>query len=150
MNSNIKKLARIASKKTRTIIGLMSGTSLDGLDVALCKISGSGKATKVILSRFATVPYADDTKKRILEVFARPQVNFQQLCELNAWVGHLHADLVMQCLKKWRVKATRVDVIASHGQTLFHSPQAITANAQINSTFQGGDGDHLAVKTGII
>lgn len=150
MNSNIKRLLRIASKKTRTIIGLMSGTSFDGLDVALCKISGAGNATKVNLYRFATVPYSDHTKKRILEVFARPQVNFQQLCELNAWVGHLHADLVLQCLKKWRVKATGVDVIASHGQTLFHSPKAITANAQINSTFQGGDGDHIAAKTGII
>jgi anhydro-N-acetylmuramic acid kinase len=132
------------------IIGLMSGTSLDGLDVALCKISGSGKSTKLDLIKFATVPYAESTKKRIQEVFAKPQVNFQRLCELNAWVGKLHGDLVLQCLKKWRIKPSAIDVIASHGQTVFHSPQAITSGADINSTFQAGDGDHVAVTTGII
>ena len=102
MNSNIKTLARLASKKTRVIIGLMSGTSLDGLDVALCKISGQGKSTEVNLLRFNTVPYTQHTKERILEVFAKPKVDFQHLCELNAWIGSLHGELVLQCLKKWK------------------------------------------------
>jgi anhydro-N-acetylmuramic acid kinase len=150
MNQNIKNLAVKASKKSRVVIGLMSGTSLDGLDVALCKISGHGKASEVKLVKFATVPYEVSTKKRILEVFARQQVNFQKLCELNAWVGRLHGELVLQCLKKWKIKPAAVDIIASHGQTVFHSPQAITPEAEINSTFQAGDGDHVAVTTGII
>lgn len=150
MNSNIKTLARIASKKTRVIIGLMSGTSLDGLDVALCKISGHGKSTEVNLARFNTVPYTQQTKERILEVFAKPKVDFQHLCELNAWIGSLHGEIVLQCLKKWKVKPSNVEIIASHGQTVFHSPKAITARATIDSTFQAGDGDHVAVKTGII
>ena len=64
MNRNIKTLAHIASKKSRVIIGLMSGTSLDGLDVAVCKISGYGKSTKVTLSKFQTVPYDETTKKK--------------------------------------------------------------------------------------
>jgi anhydro-N-acetylmuramic acid kinase len=150
MNKNIQKLAEKASKKNRIIIGLMSGTSFDGLDVALCKISGYGKATKVNVQKFATVPYPERTKKRILEVFAKQQVSFQKFCELNAWIGILHGELVLQCLKKWKVKASGVDVIASHGQTVFHSPRAITPGAAINSTFQAGDGDHVAVTTGII
>ena len=95
MNSNIKTLAHIASKKNRFIIGLMSGTSLDGLDVALCKISGHGPATKLTLEKFHTVPYEESTKKRIQEVFAKQQVNFQRLCELNAWIGSLHGELVL-------------------------------------------------------
>ena len=150
MNSNIKTLARIASKKTRVIVGLMSGTSLDGLDVALCKISGVGKSTRVVLSRFHTVPYTEDVKNRVREVFAKQQVNFQRLCELNAWVGSLHGEMVLHCLKRWKVKPVSIDVIASHGQTVFHSPKAITDGASIDSTFQAGDGDHVAVKTGII
>lgn len=150
MNSNIKKLTGLASKKSRVIIGLMSGTSLDGLDVALCKISGYGKSTKIDLLKFDTVPYSESTKKRIREVFARQQVNFQQLCELNAWIGNFHGALVLNCLKKWKIKPSGVDIIASHGQTVFHSPMAITPGAQIDSTFQAGDGDHVAVKTGIM
>jgi len=150
MNSNIKTLAHIASKKNRFIVGLMSGTSLDGLDVALCKISGYGTSTKIKLEKFHTVPYEEATKKRIQEVFAKPQVNFQRLCELNAWIGSLHGDLVLQSLKRWKIKPSHVDVIASHGQTVFHSPQSVTHGAQIDSTFQAGDGDHVAVKSGII
>ena len=64
MNPNIKTLAHIASKKNRSIIGLMSGTSLDGLDVALCKISGHGTSTKITLEKFHTVPYEEATKKK--------------------------------------------------------------------------------------
>jgi anhydro-N-acetylmuramic acid kinase len=150
MNSNIKTLAHIASKKNRLIIGLMSGTSLDGLDVALCKISGHGTSTKIKLEKFHTVSYEEGTKKRIQEVFAKQQVNFQRLCELNAWIGSLHGELVLQCLKRWKIKPSNVDVIASHGQTVFHSPQSVTHGAQIDSTFQAGDGDHVAVKSGII
>jgi anhydro-N-acetylmuramic acid kinase len=57
---------------------------------------------------------------------------------------------VLECLKKWKIKPASVDIIASHGQTVFHSPMAVTQGAAINSTFQAGDGDHVAVKTGII
>ena len=150
MNSNIETLAHIASKKSRFIIGLMSGTSLDGLDVAFCKISGYGISTKIKLEKFNTVPYEESTKKRIQEVFAKQQVSFQRLCELNAWIGTLHGELVLRCLKQWKIKPSSVDVIASHGQTVFHSPQSVTDGAQIDSTFQAGDGDHVAVKSGII
>lgn len=150
MNPNIRALSLIAHLKERTIVGLMSGTSLDGLDVALCKISGYGRSTKVTLARFETVPYSDQIKERIRQVFAKPQVNFQHLCELNAWIGTLHGQLVLRCLKKWKVKSASVHIIASHGQTVFHSPKAITPGASINSTFQAGDGDHVAVTTGII
>lgn len=150
MNSNITRLNKIAGKKSRLIIGLMSGTSLDGLDVALCKISGQGRSTKVDLLNFQTVPYTKEAKSRVLEVFARKKIDFQSLCELNASLAVLHGNMILHCLKKWRYTADQVDIIASHGQTVFHSPKSITPNATINSTLQIGDGDHLAVKTGII
>jgi anhydro-N-acetylmuramic acid kinase len=62
----------------------------------------------------------------------------------------LHGSIILQCLKKWKLTPAKIDIVASHGQTVFHSPKAITPKARINSTFQIGDGDHLAVKTGII
>jgi len=58
--------------------------------------------------------------------------------------------MILKCLKKWKLSPGKIDIIASHGQTVYHSPKSITPNARINSTLQVGDGDHLAVKTGII
>jgi anhydro-N-acetylmuramic acid kinase len=150
MNSNIRKLHRIASARSRTIIGLMSGTSLDGLDIALCRITGSGTGSKLVVRKFVTIPYNIEQKQRVLQVFAKPSVDFRLLCELNPWVASLHADMILKALKNWKVSARSVDLIASHGQTVFHAPKSVTPGAQINSTFQIGDGDHLAVKTGII
>ena len=128
----------------------MSGTSLDGLDVALCKVSGHGLSTRLELLKFETVAYTKETQMGILKVFAKSQINLQTLCELNSSVALLHADMIIQCLKKWRHAPAKIDLIASHGQTVFHSPKSITPNATINSTLQIGDGDHLAAKTGII
>jgi len=150
MNADISRLTKIAGKKSRLIIGLMSGTSLDGLDVALCKISGSGLSTKVDLLNFQTVPYSGEFQSRILTVFARQRIDFQLLCELNASLAINHGNMILQCLKKWKIKPEKIDIIASHGQTVFHAPKAITPGAKVNSTMQIGDGDHLAVKTGII
>lgn len=150
MNDNIRKLYKISSKKSRVIIGLMSGTSLDGLDIALCNVSGSGTKTKVILKKFVTIPYNDEIRKRILSVFAKPNIEFKQLSELNAWLAITHGNMILSALAKWKVKASAVDVIASHGQTVFHAPMAVTPGVSVNSTLQIGDGDHIAVTTGII
>lgn len=149
-NPNVLKLTKIASKKSRLIVGLMSGTSLDGLDVALCKISGSGRNTKVKLLQFATVPYSKKTKLRIRDVFAKRQIDFLTLTELNTWMGVLHGNMVLKCLAKWKVSPSKVDMVASHGQTVFHAPKRVTKGATTNSTFQIGDGDHVSVTSGII
>lgn len=151
MNSNIESLYKIAQKNTRTIIGLMSGTSLDGLDVALCEVSDSGKNTKVTLKEFQTVPYSDTTKAEIRKVFAKKTIDFQHLALLNEWIGNLHANMVLDCLQKWEVASAEVDLIASHGQTVMHAPKIIHQQTQFpNATLQIGDGDHIAVRTGII
>ena len=151
MNSNLESLFKIAQKPTRTIIGLMSGTSLDGLDVALCEISGSGEETKVNLIQFDTVDYSEDIKSEIRSVFAKQTIDFQKLVLLNEWIGTLHANMIIQCLKRWDISPEKVDLIASHGQTVFHAPKILHQQEKFpNSTLQIGDGDHIAVKTGII
>jgi anhydro-N-acetylmuramic acid kinase len=150
MNQNIIRLHRLAGKKSRLIVGLMSGTSLDGLDIALCRISGQGMNTQVVLKKFQTIPYKPAFRKKVLEIFARRTIDFQTLCELNASIGTMHGQMVLQSLRKWKISASKIDAIASHGQTVFHSPKSITPGANINSTLQIGDGDHVAVASGII
>lgn len=151
MNRNLQQLFSIAQKPVRRIIGLMSGTSLDGLDVALCAISGSGMDTKVVLEHFDTVPYPAAVKEEIRKIFAKETVSFQQLCLLNPWLADLHAKWILECLARWNVAVQDVDLIASHGQTVFHSPKILHKQANFpNATLQIADGDHIAVKTGII
>ncbi len=151
MNKNIQKLYQLAGKTSRKIIGLMSGTSMDGLDVALCEISGSGEDTVVKLLNFETVDYSEAIKTEIRKVFAKKTIDFQHLALLNEWIGLLHAEMILDCLKKWKIDADEVDLVASHGQTVMHAPKILHQQEIFpNATLQIGDGDHIAVQTGII
>ncbi|RYU94554.1 anhydro-N-acetylmuramic acid kinase [Emticicia agri] len=151
MNQNIEKLYSIAQRDERMIIGLMSGTSMDGLDVALCKFRNSGGDTEITLLHFGTFSFSEDIKDEIRTVFAKKEIDFQQLCVLNPWIGNLHGQIVNDFLKKLAIPAEKIDIIASHGQTVFHSPKILHGLEKFpNATLQIGDGDHLAVKTGII
>jgi len=152
MNHNLTRLVAVAQKPARRIIGLMSGTSLDGLDVALCRFEGHGAATRVTVEQFQTVPYAEDVRQQIRRVFARHDgVELQHLTLLHAWLGRLHAEMVLACLREWHVAPAEVDALASHGQTVFHAPRHQHGLPDWpDATLQLGDGDHLAVHTGIL
>ena len=151
MNHQIAKLYQIGNKENRLIIGLMSGTSLDGLDIALCDISGSGFTTILKIRDFVTMDYEDEFRINIRKIFAQKQINQQDLCGINAYIGIVHAHLINKALKNWGIPNSEVDLIASHGQTVYHAPQILTKDYSLpNSTLQIGDGDHIAVHTGII
>ncbi|MFN8353313.1 MAG: anhydro-N-acetylmuramic acid kinase [Spirosomataceae bacterium] len=151
MNQQLQRLFEITQQPVRRIIGLMSGTSLDGLDVAFCEIAGSGGQTQVSLTHFKTVSYEEAIKEEIRKVFAKKEVDFPLLAMLNPWVGHLHADMILSCLKEWNIAPQTIDIIASHGQTVMHQPKILHRNPKFpNATLQIGDGDHIAVRTGII
>ncbi|MCC7506539.1 MAG: anhydro-N-acetylmuramic acid kinase [Saprospiraceae bacterium] len=151
MRQHFIRLARLAQQSERRIIGLMSGTSLDGLDVALCRFSGSGRTTRVVVEAFETVAYNEAFKSKIREVFARQTIDFQGLVLLNIVIAERHAAIVNDCLHRWGVPAAEVDLLASHGQTVFHAPRHFhRIPGAPNATLQIGDGDHLARRTGII
>lgn len=151
MRKDIEQLYHISQKPKRQIIGLMSGTSLDGLDIALCEITGSGTNTEVTLKHFTTVDYPDEVKSKIRTVFAKPQVSLEYLTLLNPWIGKYHGQLINQALKAWQVNPKEIDAIASHGQTIYHCPKHQHDFEDFgNATLQIGDGDHLAVETGIL
>ncbi|WP_019946142.1 anhydro-N-acetylmuramic acid kinase [Hymenobacter aerophilus] len=147
------RLAQLAQQPSRRIIGLMSGTSLDGLDVALCRLHGHGPDTRLELEHFATVPYDEEFRRRVRQVFAREQVSLEYLTLLHAWLGREHARMVLDCLRAWQVAPAEVDLLASHGQTVYHAPAHQHQHPDfpgLNATLQLGDADHLAVGTGII
>lgn len=151
MNDQISNLARIASAPSRIILGLMSGTSLDGLDLALCEFRGSGLDTRVKVLHFTTASYSRDFKEQIKSVAFKRQADLQQVTLMNAVIGTHSAQLINETLEKWGYPAGAVDLVASHGQTVFHAPFSFHQDTAFpNATLQIGDGDHIAVATGII
>lgn len=151
MNSDLEKLYAISKKPERKIMGLMSGTSLDGLDIALCSFSGHGLQTKIRLLKFETVAFDEDFKSEIKSVFSKKNIDFEKLCLLNPWIALKHAGIINSCLKKWNIDKEEVDLLASHGQTVYHAPKILHQQQKFgNATLQIGDGDHLSVATGII
>lgn len=151
MKKNIKKLHNISLKTKKLIVGLMSGTSFDGLDVALCKIKGSGMETEVKVVEFETSAYQPEFKEELKTIFSRRDADLEKVCLLNEWVAIQHATMINNCLQKWGYSKNDIDLIASHGQTIYHAPKSLHGREQFpNATLQIGDGDHIAVKTGII
>ncbi|MBC7745565.1 MAG: anhydro-N-acetylmuramic acid kinase [Flavobacterium sp.] len=151
MNYLIEKLFKIALKPERKIIGLMSGTSLDGLDIALCSCSGSGSSLKIKVLKFKTVAYDTKFREEIKSIFSRRDADIQQVCILNELIGIRHGEMILDALQEWKIVPEMIDLIASHGQTIYHAPKLQHKIENYpNATLQIGDGDHIAVKTGII
>lgn len=120
-------------------IGLMSGTSLDGVDAALIRTDG----VTVEDTGFAvSIPYTAEFQMRLAKLAKEPHCSKRDLLLLEHELTLKHADAVKKLLKKANIKATDVRIIGFHGQTIDHAP------AQ-HVTWQIGDGSLLAEKTGI-
>lgn len=126
----------------------MSGTSLDGLDMALCKFTGQGTKTTCELLHFDSAPFDEPFKASIRAVFAQENIHFPSLSTLHAQIARTHAAIILETLKSWGIQPKEVDLIASHGQTVMHRPDR--TGKFPHSTLQIGDGDHLAHLTSII
>ncbi|TKC05302.1 anhydro-N-acetylmuramic acid kinase [Pedobacter frigoris] len=151
MNSNWSRIFEIVNKPERLIIGLMSGTSMDGLDIALCLIKGHGVDTSVKVLNFKTVGYTAEFKAEIKSVFSKRDTDLQMVCLMNEKIGIVHAGMILEAIKSWGMNSLDIDVVASHGQTIFHAPKSLHGLSEYpNATLQIGDGDHIAVKTGIV
>jgi len=148
--SNIDKLYKISRRTEKLIVGLMSGTSLDGLDIALCRINGTGLNTKVSVEKFETIPYSPEIISSLRKISAKT-IDLEDLCLWNVKLASIHSNYINNCLKRWKIKNSEVDLIASHGQTVYHCPASQHNKKHFgNSTLQIGDGDHIAKATGII
>lgn len=144
MNKYITKLSEISAKPVRLIVGLMSGTSLDGLDIALCICGADG----IEVNQFRSISYSREFADRLSAIQSRETINSRDLTLLHTELANYYAEAVLKALMDWTVPLEEVDLIASHGQTVYHAPSQ--TNNGINATLQIGDGDHIAQKTGII
>ncbi|AGH98788.1 anhydro-N-acetylmuramic acid kinase [Micavibrio aeruginosavorus] len=122
-----------------TVIGLMSGTSLDGIDAALIRTDGADSLTHL---GFITIPYADSVRDALRACLGRRVDNDGTVARAEALMTMAHADAVRALLAQTGVDAADVDLIGFHGQTIMH-------DAPGGFTWQIGDGDLLARETGI-
>src|SRR5882672_6285962 len=127
-------------------LGIMSGTSADGIDVALVRVAGR----KAYLENFAAFPFPRQVQKAILKLGEGRAVTTGEISQLNFLLGELFASAALAACKKFRVATAQIDVIGSHGQTVFHqgSP-SLFKGQRVASTLQIGDPSVIAVRTGI-
>ncbi|PZO52384.1 MAG: hypothetical protein DCF15_13750 [Phormidesmis priestleyi] len=131
------------------IIGLMSGTSVDGIDAALTEVSGQGYALTVRLIKGITYPYPDQVRSRILALCDHEPVTLSDLADLDDAIAYQF----IQAIQALEIDLHSVDLIGSHGQTLHHRPpqsQQIghTLQQTLGHTLQLGRGDLIAHTTG--
>ncbi|HDM70352.1 MAG TPA: anhydro-N-acetylmuramic acid kinase, partial [Thermotogales bacterium] len=144
----ISKFLEITRKDERTILGLMSGTSADGLDVALVKLKGGGTDIDLKLITARTYEYDDEFKRKIIELYDPESSRVNDICEMNFLIAKKHAEFVLQFLKENNLNSEDVDCIAYHGQTIHHLPNG--GKYGVRSTMQIGEMDLLAYMTGIM
>lgn len=128
------------------VLGLMSGTSLDGIDCALTHISGHPPDSQVQLESFSSFPLTLSQRKRI-ELAGDPETgNVKEVNELNFMMGDWLATSALAALQVAGVKLENLSLIASHGQTIYHS---VGKEARRPATLQIGDPSVIAHNTGV-
>lgn len=142
-------IQRYAAKETRTVIGLMSGTSADGLDACLAHISGTGSKVSASLVSFYKTPYSPAIRKRILALFSA-DAPVIEVCRMNFVLGRLFAEAALELLQRCHLRPDAIDLIASHGQTICHLPPGgLMDDSTGGATLQIGEPAVIAELTGV-
>ena len=139
----MQQLLNIYNKRSRLIIGLMSGTSHDGVDAALVKATGSGLNTKIKLLCHRHITYPSVFRSRISSLF---DGKASDICRMNFEIGDFFAKAAIACASEAGVRLSSIDAIASHGQTIYHIPPELNRRG---STLQIGESSVIAQKTGL-
>jgi anhydro-N-acetylmuramic acid kinase len=101
------------------IAGLISGTSLDGIDVAICEVTGAGEGVEVRCERFATIPFDEALRARIMAAYPPAPVGALEISALHAAIGEAFGDAIVAV-----ADGVRLDAVASHGVTIAHDGAA--------------------------
>lgn len=132
------------------VAGLMSGTSADGVDVAVVEITGLGWRTRIRLRTFQTVPYSPLVRRRILEIAGGSSISVSEVSQMNFLLGELFARACRTVCRRASIPMGRIALIGSHGQTVYHQPRATRfCGASVRSTLQIGEPAVIAERTGI-
>jgi len=140
---------KLATSRSRRAVGLMSGTSMDGVDAALVEIRGSAERPRVRLLAFTTTPYRPEVRRWVGRVAAGEFSNASAFSQLNFLLGEIFAEAALAVCHRGRVSPQRLAVIGSHGQTVYHQGEPTREGGKrITRTLQIAEPAVIAERTG--
>ena len=142
MTNPFSDLLERSVKPSRLVVGLMSGTSADSIDVAICRMKGQGTEIGIELIHYREHTHDPDVKRQVLRA---SNLDIRAIAELNVLLGEAFAEACLLSLNEALVSRAEVDLVGSHGQTVYHHSGVAGAR---RATLQLGDGDIIAVRTG--
>jgi anhydro-N-acetylmuramic acid kinase len=138
------------SQKPMLVLGMMSGTSADGIDVALARISGASPNLNAKILGHSSFKFPEALRKEILRVAEQQAISAGALSQLNFRLGKLFGDAALAACRKFKISPKKIALIGSHGQTIFHQGRAIFFfGSPTASTLQIGEPSVIAARTGI-
>ncbi|HEU5162837.1 MAG TPA: anhydro-N-acetylmuramic acid kinase, partial [Thermoanaerobaculia bacterium] len=156
---SVDRLLGILRKPRHRVIGLMSGTSVDAIDAALVEISGTTPHTVVELRAFTSLPFPPEIRRRLFQLFDPARGRVDTICNLDFLMGEVFAEAAMRLMREAKLDPSEIDLIGSAGQTLWHDPEPITLDAEVDwierpivtrSTFAIGQSAVIAERTGVV
>lgn len=140
-----------SGKRPMRVLGLMSGTSADGIDVALAEISGAPPRLKARIVDFTAIPYSRRVRSAILRLAEGGTTTTAEISQLNFLLAELFAEAALAACRRFRVRTSRIDLIGSHGQTVYHQgqPTRFLGARRVASTLQIGEPSVIAARTGV-
>jgi anhydro-N-acetylmuramic acid kinase len=143
--AEIPRLCAFQRERIVKIIGLMSGTSADGIDAALCEISGAPPQLQARILAVHSEPYTRETRQRILDACQPDTSRVDEICRLSVDLAERFAGAILELLKTVDLSPADVDLIGSHGQTIWHD----VLDGRVTSTLQIASASVIAERTGI-
>lgn len=146
----MQKLIELSKKKSRIVAGLMSGTSVDGIDVAIVEITGNGINSELNLLAYDEVKYPDGFKDIVLKNSDKKSASVEDICRLDFLIPRFYDDAIRKVCNLHDIDHSKIDLIGSHGQTIHHLPvKEKMFGYEVTGTMQIGSGSVLAQLSGI-
>ncbi len=143
-------LEGIRRKASRRVVGLISGTSADGVSAVVTEITGTGLEARMRVLGYGTYPYTPELKEAVFELFRPETSTVNRICEMNFVLGEFFADCALRLIGECGLTPGEVDLIGSHGQTIHHLPRPREFSGySTRSTLQIGEAAVIAERTGV-